>query len=280
MMSTNTSRIVTLLCLAGLALTSCKPDDNTPEPEQDLASLLFDEFTSSGCGDFETIQLGELKVENNVWNAANLPANSFSQCVYGYENAGLSLLGWEWQFPDNARGVNAFPQLIYGWKPWQSGSTTLNLPRKVSDISRLKVTYDVEVTRNNGDYNLAFDNWINSSATITPQNIQFEFMIWEDAHELVPFGDFQEEVSTTNGIYRFYSGEPDWEPPGSDWTYLCFQRIDSRSSGTVDIDELLGYLIDNGIVPEDSYLASLEFGNEIGNSTGRTIVKTFDIDME
>ena len=105
-------------------------------------------------------------------------------------------------------------------------------------------------------------------------------MIWEDAHNLIPFGDFQEEVSTTNGTYKFYMGEPTWEPPGSNWTYLAFQRVGYRSKGTVDIDELLVYLVNKGIVSTDSYLASIELGNEVGNSTGQAIIKAFSVEIK
>lgn len=248
--------------------------------EPDYAKLLFEQYTAMDCKAYAKIAIDELKVENNVWNTDGLPPNSFTQCIYVYDAEALKLLGWQWQYPANAYGVNAYPELIFGWKPWQPSSTTLKLPKKISDISKLKVDYDVEVTRNDGDYNLAFDNWINSAANITPQNILFEFMIWEDANNLVPFGDFQEDVSTTNDTYKFYMGDPDWEPPGSNWTYIAFQRIDYRSKGTVDIDELLDYLVGKGIVSQDSYLASVELGNEVGNSTGQAIVKKFSVEIE
>ncbi|MEM9022245.1 MAG: hypothetical protein AAGB22_00790 [Bacteroidota bacterium] len=248
--------------------------------EPDYARLLFEAHTATSCGPFATIDIGAVRVENNVWNAGALPAGSYTQCIYSYENEDLELMGWQWEYPDNANGVNAYPQLIYGHKPWQPSSTTQELPRKIADINTLKVTYDAEVTRNDGDYNLAFDNWINSEASITPQNIVFEFMIWEDVHQLVPFGDFQEEVTTTNGTYRFYSGEPTWEPPGSNWTYLAFQRTSNRTAGTVDIDELLAYLVNKGIVSPDSYLGSIELGTEVGNSTGSAVIKQFEVDIE
>lgn len=255
-------------------------DSDTITEEPDYSRLIFEEFTANSCDHFSTIDINDIKVENNVWNAGALTSDSFSQCIYSYEDNDISLMGWQWQYPNDAFGVNAYPQLIYGWKPWQPESTTQELPKQISDLSRLKITYDTETTRNNGDYNLAFDNWINTTSDITPQNISYEFMIWEDANNLVPFGDFQENVITTNGTYKFYMGNPDWEPEGSDWIYLCFQRITNRTQGTVDVDELLVYLVNEGIVPSNHYLGSIEFGNEIGNSTGQTIIKNFNIDLE
>lgn len=270
------------LCIA----LFCSCSQNTPSTDEiideldlEVAVLLFDQSTENSCAEFATIHSGEFIIENNTWNASNLPNGSFSQCIYKYDENNVLLMGWEWQYPNDAFGVNAYPQIIYGWKPWLSNSTTQNLPVKIQDINSIKANYDVNVERNIGDYNLAFDNWINSSSAVTPQNIQFEFMIWEESNGLVPFGDFQEVVSTSNGDYRFYMGEPDWEPAGSNWTYLAFSRVQGRQSGTVDIDELLAYLISQGIVSDQSYLGSIEFGNEIGNSTGRTIIENFEINI-
>ena len=102
------------------------------------ADLLFEQYTASNCGIYATINIGDFKVENNLWNAGALPDNSYTQCIFTYEEAGLQLLGWQWQFPDNAYGVNAYPQLIYGWKPWQAPSTTPNLPQKSSRYYQVK----------------------------------------------------------------------------------------------------------------------------------------------
>ncbi|MEO1714271.1 MAG: hypothetical protein AAFU60_13135, partial [Bacteroidota bacterium] len=250
------------------------------ETEPNYEALLFGPTSVSSCEVFANLEIGAFKVENNVWNAGGLAAGSYTQCIYSYEKEDLSFWGWEWAYPNDAYGVNAYPQIIYGWKPWIASSTTPKLPLKVGDINRLKVSYAVDVSRNNGSYNLAFDNWINSSSSINPQNIQFEFMIWEDAHNLDPFGEFQGAVTTSNGVYHLYQGEPDWEPPGSNWTYLAFVRQGNRQAGTVDIDELLTYLVEQGIVSAESYLASIEFGNEVGNSTGRTIVQEFVVELE
>ena len=246
----------------------------------DYEYQLFENYTSRECSTYGTIDMEGYMIENNLWNADALAAGSFSQCVYAYEKYGLQISGWEWQFPSDAYGVNAYPEIIYGWKPWYSRSTTQVLPKQISAISKVKVVYDAEISHDDGDYNLAFDNWINSSSSVKPENIEFEFMIWEDCQNMFPFGDYQEDVTTTNGTYEFYMGEPTWEPQGCDWTYVAFKRKTNRTSGTVDVDELLDYLVNEGIVSQDSYLASVELGNEVCNSTGKTILKEFRVEVE
>lgn len=105
-------------------------------------------------------------------------------------------------------------------------------------------------------------------------------MIWEDAHEIRPFGNYRATVTTSQGNYQLYTGEPDWEPAGSNWTYLAFVRENNRTEGVVAIDELLNYLTTHGVVPDDSYLSSIEFGTEIGNSAGYAVIEEFAIDLQ
>lgn len=244
--------------------------------------LLIEHSSYSNCTKYNTYRFEELMLENNLWNSENLPTGSFSECIYQHQNGTSLLFGWEWSFMEDQHGVNAYPEVIYGLKPWYSwgGSTTINLPKKINEISKLKVNYDIERYIDDGEYNLAFDNWICSSSNSTPESILFEFMIWEDSQNLTAFGDYQGDIITSNGVYKFYKGEPDWEPPGCNWTYLAFVRVEKRSSGKVDIDELLDHLVNNGIVQSESYLSSIELGNEVGNSKGYTVFKSFVVEIE
>lgn len=272
-----------------LLFCACKAEDtssSTTEVRSELDLLigqipteLQQIFTAAAveeCGEFSLINKGEINIENNTWNATNLEPNSYEQCIYQYNN----WVGWKWSYPDTAEGINAYPQLIYGKKPWHNGSTTTALPIEIDRIERLKAQYAVAISRNEGEYNLAFDNWISSAVSSRPEEILFEFMIWEDYHEIIPFGDFIANVVTPNGAYDLYTGEPTWEPEGSNWTYIAFVRTSKRTEGTVDIDLLLQYLVDQAIVPSDSYLSSIEFGTEIGNSKGYAVIKSFDISLE
>lgn len=241
---------------------------------------LFTEPSQEACHAFALFDLGEISLENNTWNTSNLSPGSYRQCVYVSSNSNTDLIGWSWSFPEDAQGVNAYPQLIFGKKPWHNSSTTSTIPRRIASIERLKVSYKATIARNEGEYNLAFDNWISSSASSNPADILFEFMIWEDAHEIRPFGDYRATVATSQGNYRLYTGEPDWEPAGSNWTYLAFVREKNRTEGVVPIDELLDYLIAHEIVSEDHYLSSIEFGTELGNSEGYAVIEEFAIDLQ
>lgn len=245
-------------------------------------ALLVGNPDYTSCEEYNTYRFDELMMENNMWNAENLPPGSFSQCIYHYKEGITTLFGWEWSYAENQHGVNAYPEVIYGVKPWYAdqGSTTIHIPKRIGDITGCKVDYEAECYVDEGEYNLAFDNWICHTSNVTPENIRFEFMIWEDYQGLTAFGDLHGQVTTTHGIYNLYKGEPDWEPAGCNWTYLAFVRTIKRQGGVVDVDEMIQYLISQGILSVDNYLVSLELGNEVGNSSGYTVFKKFVVEVK
>ncbi len=65
-----------------------------------------------------------------------------------------------------------------------------------------------------------------------------------------------------------------------DWTYLAFVQKTSSPTTSIPIAELLQYLVDNQHVQPDEYLASIEFGNEIINGDGETLVDEFIVNIK
>ena len=277
-----------ICCVVGFLVCQCSPPSSGQDEDSrsnlsaqipaDLR-VVFSSQSEKNCDDFALFSRENIRLENNTWNTGNLAAGSFTQCIYKYAHQDQFLWGWEWSYPEYPTGINAYPELIFGKKPWHPNSTTTKLPLQVDAIQALKASYEVAIARNDGEYNLAFDNWITIDEESNPEAIRFEFMIWEDFYAIEPFGQYQATVDTSNGSYRFYTGEPDWEPEGTNWTYLAFVRTDPRTKGTVDIDELLQYLIQEDIVPSNAYLSSIEFGTEVGNSSGYAVVKNFNITL-
>lgn len=272
-----------LLCSCVL---NCKKEESTLDGGNVLLSqipenlrVVFLTESEKICADFDQFNQGEITLENNTWNTQNLDVNSFEQCIYQYETNKTQLWGWSWSYPDSATGINAYPQIIFGKKPWHPQSTSNKLPLQINLINRLSVDYDIAVSRNEGEFNLAFDLWLTTNATAQPADIRFELMIWEDAHALEPYGEYVGAVNTSNGRYTLYRGEPDWEPEGTGWTYLAFLRTEDRTHGSVSIDELMNYLIEEEIITNEHYLSSIEFGTEVGNSKGYAVLKQFDIHL-
>jgi len=248
---------------------------------ESYSDLLFGRPTEYSCEPYAVINFGEMNMNMNMWYALNyLTEETYSQCIYLYEDEGSSLFGWNWSYPENELHINGSVYVIYGWNPYSNESTTSNLPVRISDFSEMKINYDAIIDANDGNYLLSFNNWISYSPSVDLPSIEFDFEIWEKTQNLAPSQDYQADVTTTNGVYKFYMGAPGWIPHEADWKVLTFVRSEGRQSGIVDIDELLEYLVNEGIVSSDSYLASIEFGNELCNTTGSCIVKEFEVVIE
>lgn len=270
--------VLTLLSVGFVPATSATPKDKDQEVAATArSSALFDHPTSMKSTPGATIDFDGFLLENNLWNAETLPAGTYEQSIFYRRGVDGPLFGWRWSFTRD--GVNAYPEIIYGWKPWFSRSTTTRLPRPLVECGTLKVDYSIDLQfHREGSWNLAFDNWITSGpGKPLGTTTKFEMMIWEDRSGIAPFGSPQGTLKTTNGDYTLYVGEPTWEPSGYNWTYLAFVRADGRRAGTVDVGEMIKYLLEKKIVPADHYLASIEFGNEAGNSACAAVIDTFSV---
>jgi hypothetical protein len=83
-------------------------------------------------------------VENNTYNneQGGHKVTDYSQCaaLVAGQGAGTVSASWTWTWPvATTVTTRATPSIIYGFKPWNPKSTTLNLPRKVDEVASLQV---------------------------------------------------------------------------------------------------------------------------------------------
>ena len=167
------------MCLMCVSFMCCKKETSAAQEESLLSQIpseLRDIFSSESqkvCSDFAQFSSGDIKLENNTWNAQNLVLGSYEQCIYQQQTSSRIIWGWSWSYPDNARGINAYPQIIYGKKPWHEQSTTPHLPIQIETINQLKVSYDIAIARNEGEYNLAYDLWLTANEAAQPEDIRY-----------------------------------------------------------------------------------------------------------
>jgi hypothetical protein len=265
--------------LSAAASPACSPFClGSPDPFE----LLFEHGTFETCELSPDFAFGDLVLQNNQYMAGpdGLEGKAWT-CTHYYRDARRVLFGWDWSLPATP-AVYVYPEVIYGLKPWSAESTTALLPAKVADAYALRVDYAVATQSAQGSLNLAFDVWITATSASAPEDIRFELMIWEARRDMVPFGSrVDTNVTTSNGSYELYVGEPDWEPPGTNWTYLAFARKESRGAGRVEIGQFLKYLVRNGyaIDPAGHYVSSVELGNELGSGSGRTVVTDYRVSL-
>jgi uncharacterized protein (TIGR03000 family) len=224
-------------------------------------------------GPFETLSRGPYVVENNTWGAFQVSAHA--QCVYAApESARGPRFAWTWDYPEELPNeVKAFPELIHGKKPWAWTSTTPRLPRALSPVPSLRIDFSLR-TEATGRYNSAFEIWLTRSAVAAGEpDVSHEVMFW------VGRGGNPAPAGRRVGAVALADGRPCDFWVGRIKTWDCFSFVFHRplSAGALECGYYLDYLLQQGRVPVDVFIASLSFGNEIWYGSGRTVVDRYDV---
>jgi hypothetical protein len=262
--------IFTILFILFLLFTGCVSTDTETVPEEKIAEEQ-DVSRKEMCHDWAGLFIGEFIIENNVWGKADI--TDYKQCIF--QEAGDTLtFGWSWNWPSADGSVKAYPEIIYGNKPWAQSSTTPNLPIQLSEMNEIIVTYDT-VTEATGVYNFAFDIWITFSDEINPENISREIMIWVNNAGMIPAGEATDIITIDGEKYAFYAGDVNT----GEWLYVAFVKEVKSESAMLNIHNFLTYLIENEYMSSEEYLASIEFGNEIVQGSGEVVFYNYTINM-
>jgi hypothetical protein len=230
------------------------------------------------CEEGKGYTIDKFLVYNNVWNKQDAgDFQAYKQCIrvhYSRWSSNVSV-GWDWVWPKGSGEVKAYPEIIYGWAPWLSSSTNTNLPIQLSKMVGFVAAYDVIVTAPGASYNTAFDLWITSTVPPTPVNRTAEIMIWVDSQNMrIDYStkSSYRRVSIDNQEYDYWVNI---NPNGI--TFIGFNKVDSNQKGSISIDHFLAFLINEGHISNDNYLADIEFGNEIAFGLGQTIIQSYSV---
>ena len=219
--------------------------------------------------------LGNYYLKNNLWGQSRLEGAPAELCVYSSGDKA----GWKWRLPDNAKGVIGYPAVQWGEGPWNVSTKTHGFPVRLDSLKVLNVTYEAEQHVKFKKYNLAFDLWLSNAFLSRPQTITTEIMIWEDYNDFRSNGKKIGVLLAPFGIYEMREGYVKNKEFGQDWKYFAFVRIDKRQSGQIDLNFFLQYLIKNYKIDSKQYLTSVELGNEIGNSSGFTMLSGLNLEL-
>ena len=232
------------------------------------------------CEEAVTAASGSYEVENNVWGKGAL--TDWSQCVGATNSTRRGLAArwtWDWKSQDNQ--VKAFPEVVFGHKPGTARSTTPLLPRKLGEMRRVVMDYDIS-TQRSGTGNLSVDIWLTDTPTPTTfavPPITHEVMIWLETFGPMYAGGEQIDTVSIHGIpYRVYVGEKF----GLGWRYIAFKPENTPMQPVAQIDLMpyLLYLQTKGLLTPESHVANINLGNEIISGAGTTQVNHLDIDVE
>lgn len=230
-------------------------------------TTLFTQDTTFYCNDWAQTSIDSYLIENNVWGKENIV--NYTQCIYETNN---SEFGWHWDWPDSGYNVKAYPEVIFGRKPWWNESTYPALPLKLSAIESFIVNFDLNMSAQ-GSYNLAFEFWVTADSLSDGNNITTEVMIWTDRNIITPAGNIVATVSIDGFTYNLYRAI------FSNWTYFTFLSQTVQYQGSLNVHKFIDYMVDQDLLDPAEYFASFELGNEVIHGSGVTNVKNYKISV-
>jgi len=227
----------------------------------------------------ETFTDGFFRCIDNKWGEYKLKEGDiYEQYIVKKEN----IFGWTYYPPKRNRGVVGFPEIFIGKSPWGGDATNSKFPAQINKISDLGASYNIQMYCQPKKYNLVFDLWFTHCNDIKPQNISHELMIWEDRNIAMPAGSYKKTVKLSTGTYKIYSGfmdRSDEKLGTKGWYFTAFVRKQRRRRGEVNLKEVINVMLDSGLISPSDYLCTIEFGNEIYNSVGVSIVYEFFVHL-
>jgi hypothetical protein len=186
--------------------------------------------------------------------------------------------GWTWEYNSPSGGVMAYPEVIFGKKPFGGSSATQDLPASVAALRSLRVDFELRTTAT-GMYNAAFEVWITKTAVAIEREITHEVMWWIGSQGgPSPGGKLAASGLTLDGrdcdLWIARPGQDGWTQP---WVYFAFVFRRPFTSGVLECAEFLTYLRTQGLIPSNQFVACLEFGNEVWDGVGETVVDRYEV---
>ena len=179
-------------------------------------------------------------VNNNVWNP-----------VPGWASHLQAVDPTDWwtvaNFPAGNTSVSAYPSLgvWFDEKP-------------LANFSKIVSSYDEEMHPNAGSqcwaaYDLWFNNWANE---VMIQHDLARFNLWQNTSLVkgVQFGGHNGAEVRLWDLNLYGAAEYVWHPSNNSW---------NAQSGTIDILEILQWMMDNGYLPQNSNATAFGYGWEI-----------------
>ncbi len=211
---------------------------------------------------------GKYRVINNVWNKG-IASGPYQQKVFLETLDGEGAFGWQWSWP-RGRDVMAYPEVVYGDKPWDPPSgIPSEFPFPVGS-RRIAVRYEARFTAT-GAYSMILTLWGIANTQNPKGSITHEIMIWTANNGGTPAGRKRGTLLVSDISFDVYVNPNQSDNSGvnkSQWTYVAFVAQTPLLKGQLDLDALTDYLLKQGIMTETTFLTSVELGTEILGGAG------------
>jgi hypothetical protein len=238
------------------------------------------------CDEAYSEDLPRGRVANNAWNKQLAGSYSWEQCIRVRNDSHSTEYGWSWDWPIGGDTLVSFPQIVFGWKPWDGGASSHpRLPMRIAVIHRLNLSYEMETTAK-GKHNLATTLWLTRSGAIStepnPMDISTDLMVWTDGFAFDPFGSRVGHTSIDGIDFEVWLARDlgDSSPDGPRWNYVAYRSTAKHLTASLDLRAFLRHAIEQGYVSPDHYVSDVEVGNEIMTGSGETWIKAISLVVE
>jgi hypothetical protein len=243
-----------------------------------ITPIAFKPVTVSSCdtSSFALLPLGDYALTTNIWDKGTI--TNFTECVSGSSVGTLindtavqtgvtAKLSWNWP-ADASPNIKAYPEILY--RP--GGKGLISIP--FTDVAGLTVNHDVTISAT-GDYNynVAYDIWVDSTATTDHWPHKAEIMIkvqqaWPDAPVV--------DTITINGnqydvvVHPITSGY-------STWKLLVFVSKTPLLKASIPLKPFIDYLVSNKHLLQSDYISTIEFGTELKRDSGIATINSYSV---
>jgi hypothetical protein len=225
-------------------------------------------------GDWMEYSRGSLFLQNNTCGKKSI--TDYEQSLLIDEKNGI--IGWEWRWPDTyvdeGNYVKAYPEVIYGKKPWSGSSTVATMPELVSTCDKV-IDFKL-VHQSTGVNNTSFDIWLTATKEAAPKDISGDIMIWIDNNGMIAPGPNIRKIVTIDGIKYDFTVAGESTGDGK-MNKIYFRTLSRMDVGSIRMKGILAFLIKEKLVNPKHYVASIELGNEIVTGEGKMILSKYEI---
>ena len=199
------------------------------------------------CGKTESVPVagGRYEVQNNAWGADT------PQCTTAFDTG----------FVVEARhskdsGPAAYPSIVVGCN-YGTCTRDTPFPRPISDLGDVRSSWAVTVPER-GDYNVAYDVWLDPTPRREGANTGAELMIWLDRTERVqPIGAERATVRIGDASWAVWTGENQGTPVIS---YVREEPTDTVLD--LPISDFVADATRRGVVDPAWFLTNIQAGFE------------------
>jgi Glycosyl hydrolase family 12 len=230
----------------------------------------------------------------NIWglDSATNTSSNYTDCITlnSSGNTASGVLEWDFQSIVGNPAI-AYPSFYYGAKPRQPNTDSTILPRLTSQINSFVVSWDYSLAHGGGldSGNVLIDNWLTSIPNPTgydPQHgLAVELMVfldtWGSQWATYYLGW---NIVTINGIQYYFQGYSEKDGTStydSNYVYRVslFPVVNMGVHASLDLAPIIDYLTSNSYIPSNLYFANTEFGHEIKQGSGKTIINSYGVSV-